>query len=135
MKKKKQHLILLALSFLTVAVVFYFLIKRNNLKPDFIYTRFPSIAGVSTTLLNNARSVIPPDLPTLTNLFSSSSADTSNSNLLRQLSEEASKKVDYLKNSLIEAGLEKIGYTPIMKQSTVEKITTSSPCISPPKDY
>ena len=116
-------------------MVFYFLIKRNNLKPDFIYTRFPSIAGVSTTLLNNARSVIPPDLPTLTNLFSSSSADTSNSNLLRQLSEEASKKVDYLKNSLIEAGLEKIGYTPIMKQSTVEKITTSSPCISPPKDY
>ena len=40
MKKKKPHLILLALSFLTVAVVFYFLIKRNNLKPDFIYTRF-----------------------------------------------------------------------------------------------
>lgn len=135
MKKKKKSLLLLALGFILTTAGVYFLVKKPDLKPDFLYTRLPSIAGVSTTLLNNARSVIPRDLPQLPDLFSSSSADTSNSNLLRQVNEETSKKVDYLKNTLIEAGLKRIGYTPIPKQIIEEKAPTSSPCISPPRDY
>lgn len=135
MKKKRSHIVLLTASFLTVAVIFYFLIKRTDLKADFIYTRFPSIAGVSTTLLNNVRSMIPPDLPTLTNLLSSPSANANNLNPLQQLNEVATRKIDYLKNSLIEVGLEKIGYTPISKQDVAGKVNTEQPCISSPKDY
>jgi len=134
MKGKKLHSILLALLFLTITVTVYFLIKRADLKPDFVYTRFPSIAGVSTTLLNNARSVIPRHLPELPNLLSSSSADTNNADPLQQLTEVVKEKVDYLKNSLIEVGLDRIGYTPISRQSIDDKTPTSSPCISPTKD-
>ena len=117
MKKRRRRLAIVTGGLIVVALLLYFYFRKAGLRADFLYTRFPAVAGVSTVMNNAATSLPKKAAQEIGKFFKFEEPEASGSTstppgLIERMETGVVSKVNEIKNSLIEAGLQKLGYTP-----------------------